>query len=270
MTNFFLQTTIRKVLKDFLRDNPSHPIENLLPEVQGNVGFVFTNEDPNDIRSVVTSNRAPAPARVGAFAPVDVFVDPGPTGCDPGQTSWFQALDIPTKINKGQIEMVARVHLINKGDRVTASQAALLEKLAIKPFTYGLEARSIYQNGEVFDAACLDVTADDVMKKLSNAGSIIAAIGMEIGYPTICSLPHSLNKAFKALLAIGMESSYKFDRVKEFEDFLSNPANFVAAAPGATGGGDAGGAAAAAAEEESESSEDAGGAGGLFDDSDSD
>ena len=60
---------------------------------------------------MITSNKVPAPARVGSVAPVDVFVEPGPTGCDPGQTAWFQALNIPTKINKGQIEMISRVSL---------------------------------------------------------------------------------------------------------------------------------------------------------------
>jgi len=33
--------------------------------------------------------------------------------------------NIPTKINRGQIEMVSRVHLIRTGDKVEESQAAL-------------------------------------------------------------------------------------------------------------------------------------------------
>lgn len=39
---------------------------------------------------MILANRVPAPARVGAIAPVDVIVPAGPTGCDPGQTSFFQ------------------------------------------------------------------------------------------------------------------------------------------------------------------------------------
>lgn len=94
-------TTIRKVIKDFLKKNEGHPIGVLLDEVVGNIGLVFTNTDLGKVRDTIVANKVPAPARVGAIAPVDVFVEPGPTGCDPGQTSWFQALNIPTKINKG-------------------------------------------------------------------------------------------------------------------------------------------------------------------------
>jgi hypothetical protein len=56
----------------------------------GNVGFVFTNSDLPKVRDMILANRVPAPARVGATAPVDVIVPAGPTGCDPGQTSFFQ------------------------------------------------------------------------------------------------------------------------------------------------------------------------------------
>lgn len=74
-------------------------------------------------------------------------VPAGPTGLDPSQTSFFQALSIPTKIQKGQIEIVSDVPLIKPGDKVTASQAALLQKLNIRPFNYGLKVENVYDNG---------------------------------------------------------------------------------------------------------------------------
>ena len=78
-----------------------------------------------------------APARSGTVAPCDVIVPAGPTGCDPGQTAFFQALAIPTKIAKGQIEIISDVKLITLGEKVGSSEAALLQKLNIKPFSYG-------------------------------------------------------------------------------------------------------------------------------------
>jgi large subunit ribosomal protein LP0 len=81
--------------------------------------------------------QVPAGAKAGTLAPTDVFVPPGPTGLDPGQTGFFQALNIATKIVKGSIEIVAQVHLIKKGDKITSSAVALLSKLDIKPFFYG-------------------------------------------------------------------------------------------------------------------------------------
>ena len=256
------QTTIRKVLRDFIKANPEHPIAGLMPHIEGNIGFVFTNGDVAKLREGIISNKVPAPARVGSIAPADVYVEPGPTGCDPGQTSWFQALNIPTKINRGQIEMIARVHLIEKGTKVGESEASLLDKLNIRPFAYNIDVRTVYQDGDIFSADVLDITEDDMRNKVLFGAKTIAALGMEIGYPTKASLVHSLNGAYKSLLAIGMGTDYKFAAAQAFEDFLANASNFVAAAPAAA-------AAVEEEEEEEEEEEDVGGAGDLFgDDSD--
>lgn len=74
----------------------THPRTRIqvLPRVVGNVGFIFTNGELGDIRDVIEDHRVPAPARVGSLAPIDVMVPPGPTGCDPGQTSFFQVLQV--------------------------------------------------------------------------------------------------------------------------------------------------------------------------------
>jgi len=256
-------TTIRKVIKDFLRDNENHPCAALLQYVVGNSGFIFTNADLSSVRDIVVGNKVPAPARVGAIAPVDVYVEPGPTGCDPGQTSWFQALNIPTKINKGQIEMISRVQLVKAGDKVGESEAALLQKLNIKPFSYGLVVTNVYDNGDVFDPAVLNIAPSDVIAKLSGALATIAALSLEIGYPTKASIPHTINNAFKSVVAIALETDYKFPRAKTFEDFLANPGNFVVAAAAPAAGG-AAPAAAKKVEESSEESDVGGGGGGLF------
>ncbi|TQD69816.1 hypothetical protein C1H46_044651 [Malus baccata] len=70
------------------------------------------------VDGVVISHRlVGAPARVGLVAPIDVVVPPGNTGLDPSQTSFFQVLNIPTKINKGTVEIITPVELIKKGDK---------------------------------------------------------------------------------------------------------------------------------------------------------
>lgn len=121
-------TMMRKCLKEYVAENPESPVEKLIDCCRGNVGFVFTNGDLGEIREVLESNTRPAPAKVGAPAPCDVIVPKGGTGCDPGQTAFFQTLQIATKITRGQIEMVNDTHLITAGEKVTASQAALLQK----------------------------------------------------------------------------------------------------------------------------------------------
>jgi len=107
-------TMMRKCIRDYVENNPGTPAEVLIETCRGNVGFVFTNYDLGEIREVLESNTRPAPARVGAIAPCKVIVPKGGTGCDPGQTAFFQTLQIATKITRGQIEMVNDVSIYIK------------------------------------------------------------------------------------------------------------------------------------------------------------
>merc|ERR1711976_289352 len=231
-------TMMRKVIQDFVDENPGTPVEKLNDMCRGNVGFVFTNSDLGDVREVLESNTRPAPARVGAIAPNDVIVPAGPTGCDPGQTSFFQTLQIATKISKGAIEITTDVHLSSVGQKVGNSEAVLLQKLGINPFTYGLVIQTIYDNGATFSPKVLDLSDDDLAAKFQFACSQIAAISLQIGYPTQCSVPHSIANAFRTVvsLVVGLDT-YSFEKADMYKLFLKDPSAFAPAGGG--GGGDA-------------------------------
>jgi large subunit ribosomal protein LP0 len=55
-----------------------------------------------EIKDKVEEFRQPAAARANAVAQCDVDIAAGPTSLDPSQTSFFQALGISTKIQKGK------------------------------------------------------------------------------------------------------------------------------------------------------------------------
>ena len=214
-------TMMRKCIKEYVEEHPGTPVEKLVECCRGNVGFVFTNGDLGEIRSILSSNTRPAPARVGAVAPVDVIVPKGPTGCDPGQTAFFQTLQIATKITRGQIEMVNDTHLISQGEKVTASQAALLQKLSIEPFTYGLVLAKVYDNGSLFDAKILDITDEVLAGMFVQSLNLVASLSLALGFPTQASVPHSIVNAYKAILAITIQlENYTFDKAEEVKAFI--------------------------------------------------
>jgi len=220
-------TMMRKCIREFVEDNPGSPIGQLEALCRGNVGFVFTNSDLAEVRNVIESNVRPAPARVGAIAPVDVNVPKGPTGCDPGQTNFFQTLQISTKITKGQIEMTNDTHLISIGEKVTASQAALLQKLGIEPFTYGMQLKSVYDNGSLFDAKVLDITEDVLAEKFASAVTALASISLALGYPTQASVPHSVSNAFKSILSVSLGcESYSFQQADNVRKYITDLSKF--------------------------------------------
>merc|ERR1719500_2197469 len=158
---------MRKAIRGHLENNPD--LERLLPHIRGNIGFVFTKEELVTIRDDLLANKVRAPAKSGALAPLAVIVPAQNTGLGPEKTSFFQALNIPTKIQKGTIEIVNDVNLIKEGDKVGMSEATLLNMLNISPFTYGLVIRHVYDSGTIFDPAILDITDDDLRARFGPA-----------------------------------------------------------------------------------------------------
>jgi len=253
-------TLIRKVIREKLPGRPE--LENLIPLVYGNVGFVFTNGNLGEVRKIVLENKVPAAAKSGSFAPEDVWVPAGPTGLDPGQTSFFQALNIATKIVKGTIEIVNNVHLIKKGDKVTISHVTLLNKINILPFFYGFGVTQVFENGTVYAASILDMSQDDLMAKFMAGVNKVAAISLAISYPNQASVSHFLNGAFKKLVCLALATDINFPLAKAFKDF--DPSKVVAAAPAAAAAGGKKEEAKPAAKEEPEEESDVD-MGGLFD-----
>jgi len=168
------------------------------------------------VRKIILENKVPAAAKQGSLAPIDVFVPPGPTGLDPGQTAFFQALNISTKIARGSIEIINEVHLIKAGEKVTASHVALLAKLNINPFFYGIKVTHVYEHGSVYEASVLDLTKEDLYNKFFGGIRKVAALSLAIGYPTMASLPHILGGAFTKLVFLGASAGYDFKEAKAF------------------------------------------------------
>lgn len=128
-------------------------------------------------------------------------------------------LNIPTKINKGTVEIITPVELIKKGDKVGSSEAALLAKLGIRPFSYGLVVETVYENGSVFSPEVLDLTEDDLIEKFALGVSMVTSLALAIHYPTVAAAPHMLINGYKNVLAIAVETGYSFplaDKVKEY------------------------------------------------------
>merc|ERR1711881_168046 len=231
-----------------------------------NVGFVFTKEDLIEVRDMLLANKVRAPAKAGALAPLDVVVPAQNTGMGPEKTSFFQALQIPTKITKGTIEITGDVHLITAGDKVGMSEATLLNMLKISPFTYGLVVQKVYDSGSVFDPEISDITDDDLKAKFMSGVANVAALSLAISYPTIASVPHSVVNGMKNLLAVAAVTDISFKEAEMLKEFLADPSKFAAAAAPAAAAAAAPAAAAAAKAPEPESEDEDDDMGfGLFD-----
>ena len=202
-------TMVRRAIRSILAEFPQ--FERLLPHIKGNIGFVFTSHDLKDIREIILANKVAAPARAGAFAPKDVTVPAGNTLMEPGKTSFFQALNIPTKIARGTIEIVSDIKVVTAGSRVGQSEATLLNMLNISPFTYGMTVVQIFDQGNVFSPSVLDVDESELISRFLSGVQTIAAIALALKYPTIVSVSHTLVNAYKNLISIALVTEYSFE-----------------------------------------------------------
>jgi len=222
-------TMMKKTIKDCLDTHPQ--LEKLLPLIKKNVGFVMTNGDLKEIRELIESFKVPAMARAGAISPCNVSVPAQTTTLGPEKTSFFQALSIPTKITRGMIEITANVPLLEEGLKVGQSESTLLAMLGIKPFQYGFDILNIYDSGSVFAPAILDITPEDIRAKFCEGVANVAAVSLNIGYPTIASVPHSIANGFRNIMAIAAATDIEFEQVATLKAYLADPSAFACAAP---------------------------------------
>jgi len=256
-------TMMRKAIKGHIEQNPS--LERLLAHIRGNVGFVFTSGDLSEVRDKLIENKVRAPARPGALAPLDVIIPAQNTGLGPEKTSFFQALNIPTKIAKGSIEMINDVHILKVGERVGPSEATLLNMLNISPFSYGLQVQMVYDSGSIFEPKILDIKPEDIRARFLEGVRNVAAVSLEIGYPTVASAPHSIVNGFKNCLAVAAVTEISFKEAEKVKEYLKDPSKFASAVVAAPAGGSPAKEKKAEKKEESEEEEDDDMGFGLFD-----
>ena len=153
---------------------------------------------------------------------------------EPGKTSFFQALGVPTKIARGTIEITTDLKLVEAGSKVGASEATLLNMLNISPFTYGMSIAQIYDGGQTFAPSVLDIKEEQLFKALNSAIATITQISLAANYPTLPSVMHSFMNSYKNVLAVAVETDYSWEGISDLKDRIANPDAYAAAAPAAT------------------------------------
>jgi large subunit ribosomal protein LP0 len=186
---------------------------------------------------------------------------------EPGKTSFFQALGVPTKIARGTIEITTDLKLVEAGSKVGASEATLLNMLNISPFTYGMGISQVYDQGNTFPPDVLDIEESQLLKTFSSAITTIACISLAANFPTLPSVMHSIVNSYKKVLSVAVSTEYSWEGLEELKDRIANPDAYASAAPAAGAATEAAPVAAAKEEEKEEEAEESGdeGFGGLFD-----
>jgi len=207
-------------------------LQKISDQLVGNTGMIFTDGDLGQIKAILDSHKREAPAKVGSLAPSDVTIPAGNTGLDPKQTQFFQALSITTKIVKAKIEIVNEVKIISEGDKISPGQAALLDKLKIRPFEFKMHVKNVLDNNQIYSAAVLSITQDDVLAIFNRSAQNITGLSLGSGYITSAAAPHLVLNAFKNLAAVTFATDYSFPAADKLKSAAAAaPATSASAAP---------------------------------------
>merc|ERR1712066_251506 len=96
---------------------------------------------------------------------------------------------------------------------------------------YGLRVVQCYEEGSLFAPEILDITEDDIRKKFMVGVNNVAAVSLNIGYPTLASAPHSIANGLRNLLAVAAATDITFPAAEQMKAYLADPSAFAVAAP---------------------------------------
>eukprot|EP00826_Nyctotherus_ovalis_P028135 TRINITY_DN2217_c0_g1_i2.p1 TRINITY_DN2217_c0_g1~~TRINITY_DN2217_c0_g1_i2.p1 ORF type:complete len:331 (+),score=130.78 TRINITY_DN2217_c0_g1_i2:123-1115(+) len=201
---------------------PMPELDKLIDVCNGYIGLIFCRDNLSEVKDKLKEYKCIKGAKVGVVAPCDVFIQPGPTGLDPKQTNFFQALNIQTKIVKTQIEILHVTKIISQGQKISASECALLDKLSIKPFIFELKIQHVYDNGVIYSPTVLDIGKAEVIQKLRKGATYLTAAALQTGYPTTLSARQMLLTAFKNMLSFTMTTDYSFKQAEAIKAAVSS------------------------------------------------
>jgi len=222
-------TLMRKAIRLSKETHPEW--QDLLPQIWGNIGIVFTKEELHAIQPKLLESRVPANAKAGIVAPQDVILPAQVTTLEPTKTNFFAALDIATKITRGCVEILADVKLCTEGKKVGSSEAALLQMLDMRPFTYGLKLVACFDEGCSFDASLLTKQPKDVYAAFGAGVGNVAALSLAVGFPTLPAFPHVVGAGFRNVLSISLATEYEFKQAAAFKARASAAPVVTAPAP---------------------------------------
>lgn len=187
----------------------------LIPLLKDKIALIFTDSPVYELKKKLEANKVPTEAKVGALSPIDYTVQPGPTSLDPSQINFFHALNVSTKINKGQIEITKEFKVCTTGKKVKASEAALLKKLNVKPFEYGIKITKVYDDGAILPEEIVNLDPSQLIEKFQLGIKNIAGLSLSAGYPIEATVPLILSNSFRNIAALALESGFKIPELDQ-------------------------------------------------------
>ena len=218
-----IQKSIDEMIKDAKGDLPKHlPKKELEGFVEAMPGLhlllIFTNKDIGDISGITGKYVIEKQAKPGQFSPVEIIIPAGPTGMDSSQIDYFQALKIPTKVSRNQLEITTATKILAVGQKITLSEINLMKKFNIKPYKHQMKIKKLLLNGKLYGEEILKVTDDYMKVRLEQGIKNILGFSLAAHVPTEAAAPHIISNAFRNICALSIGTNVLIDATKNMKD----------------------------------------------------
>ncbi|MBS3790429.1 MAG: 50S ribosomal protein L10 [Candidatus Thermoplasmatota archaeon] len=177
--NTFIEKAIERAEEN--REN----LEELEDFVEGQIALVMTDLNPFKLFNRMEKTKTKAPASGGETAPEDVKVEEGETPFKPGPiVGDLQNVGIPASIKSGKVMINKTKTVVKEGETISPQLATMLRRLEINPITVGLDLKSVYEEGIIYDREDLDIDPSEFIEDLKDSAASAFALSVGISYPT--------------------------------------------------------------------------------------
>ena len=208
-------TVMAKSILDFIEKNqklPNHLTKENLTKVSEylaglQVMLIFTNKDLSEITKITSQFVIEKQAKPGQLSPIEVLIHAGSTGMDASQIEYFQALKIPTKVMRNQLEIITTTKILSPGQKITLSEINLMKKFNIKPYKHMVQIEHILLNGKLYDKSILKITPDYMKAKLEQGIKNVLQFSLGANIPTKASAPIIVANAFRNICGLSLATN---------------------------------------------------------------
>jgi len=189
-------------------DEVDDGLEQLTEFLTGQVGLVGTNDNPFGLYKELEASKTPAPINAGEVAPNDIVIPEGDTGIDPGPfVGELQQIGADARIQEGSIQVLSDSVVTEEGEVVSDDVANVLGELGIEPKEVGLDLRSVYSEGVLFDPEDLAIDVEEYRTDIQSAVSSARNLSINAEYPTAATVPAMLQKGAGEAKSVGLEAA---------------------------------------------------------------
>jgi large subunit ribosomal protein L10 len=179
--------------------------EDLADFVSGQVALIGTNDNPFGLYQQLEASKTPAPINAGEIAPNDIVIPEGDTGIDPGPfVGELQQVGAEARIMEGSIRVTADSTVLETGEEVSDELANVLGELGIEPKEVGLDLRSVYSEGVLFEPDELAIDIEEYRADVQSAAAAARNLSVNAAYPTARTAGTLLAKAAGEAKSVGL------------------------------------------------------------------